>query len=186
MDFLPGGLKAPRECSWQPSERFPPCLIFASINQQLRLLWTCSQTWARTHKHSCTQMNSNHWCFFLWGLLPVWGAVLSRYVVVGKPIHQGSPALPPHTQMPLVLFTPSMFSHVSLLPGPLHYLPAHSCPRPCQSFLCLHSLLLCFFCHFVFITLFVDSSLPVFPRVSCVVHGSPASLQTKRDSQSGQ
>lgn len=68
-----------------------------------------------------------------------------------------------------------------MLPGPLHYLPAHSSPLPCQISLCSHALLLCFHCHSSFITLFVCSSLPVCMRyLLCFV------LRTRHATQSGQ
>ena len=82
-------------------------------------------------------MNSSHWCISLWGLLPEWVLCWA-----GKWwwVNWSTPGLystPPHattykhthtpTHKYTHIHTHTMFSHISLLPGPLHYLPAHSC-----------------------------------------------------------
>lgn len=92
-------------------------------------------------------MNSSHWCVSLWGLLPVWVLCWA-----GKPIypwallHSTSYNNTTRTHQCMLLFPPPCFSHDSLLPGPLRYLPAHSCCGSVKS-LCSHSLFLRFHCH---------------------------------------
>lgn len=164
------------ECNWQESERFPPRLIFASINQ--RLMSCCTHTCTHTYTHSCADMNSSHWCVSLWGLLPVWVLCWA-----GKWwwVNWSTPGLcytpPPNPTTDTHTHTHRCYC------SPLHVfpcLPASWAPalpagtfllRPCQMSLCSHSLLLCFHCHSFFITLFARSSL-----LLCVCYQSTADL----------
>ena len=96
-------------------------------------------------------MNSGHWCDSLWGLGPVWVLCWAGkwcwWVNRSTPelCYAPTPNPTTHTHRDTHTHTativpPSKCSHVSQqLPGPLLYLPAHSCCGPVQS-LCVHTL----------------------------------------------